>query len=395
MPTWPQFASIEVTDITTHHRDRKSTVLVKTNMHTGTHIEAPIHYSETGKHLGEIPLADLVGTGLVIDLRPLTKPWSYYSLSDVLGCVPQGEEIRDGDIVVLYTGWDQYNWTKPTRDDVMYFDRHPGPQPEVIDYLVDEKKIKWIGADLASMDHSLYVRVRWMLPELMRAVVLTGPNRHEVRDDVPVPRPERLEVLCRVDSVAICGTDLHIYEGRFPGRWPRSYPFTPGHEWSGTVVQLGPEAEVLGWKVGDRVAGPSPAPCGYCRNCRIGRYNLCENYGKAGLHHQYGHYSQGADAEYVVHSVKSVFHMPEELELPYGAMVDTASIALHSVKRPGINPSDVVVVVGAGPMGFLTADCAYALGAATVIVTGSGERLARAADLGFTTIDYRAQDPVE
>src|SRR5690348_9947188 len=168
MPTWPQFASIEVTDITTHHRDRKSTVLVKTNMHTGTHIDAPIHYSETGKHLGDIPLADLVGTGLVIDLRPITKPWSYYSLDDVLGCMPKGEEIREGDVVVLYTGWDQYNWTKPTRDDVMYFDRHPGPQPEVIDYLIEEKRIKWLGADLASMDHSLYVRVRWMRPDLVR-----------------------------------------------------------------------------------------------------------------------------------------------------------------------------------------------------------------------------------
>src|SRR5579859_882367 len=168
MPTWPQFASIEVTDITTHHRDRKSTVLVKTNMHTGTHIDAPIHYSETGKHLGEIPLADLVGTGLVIDLRPITRPWSYYSLSDVLGCIPSGEEIREGDIVVFYTGWDRYNWTKPTRDDVMYFDRHPGPMPEVIDYLIDQKKIKWLGADLAAMDHSLYVRVRWMRPDLVR-----------------------------------------------------------------------------------------------------------------------------------------------------------------------------------------------------------------------------------
>src|SRR5438445_360511 len=150
MPTWPQFASIEVTDITTHHRDRKSTVLVKTNRHTGTHTDAPIHYSETGKHLGEIPLADLVGTGLVIDLRPITRPWSYYSLDDVLGCVPAGEEIRQGDVVVLYTGWDQYNWTKPTRDDVMYFDRHPGPKPEVIDYLIDEKKIKWLGPRLAA-----------------------------------------------------------------------------------------------------------------------------------------------------------------------------------------------------------------------------------------------------
>src|SRR5262249_43932951 len=101
-----------------------------------------------------------------------------------------------------------------------------------------------------------------------------------------------------------------------------------------------------------------------------------------------------ADAEYVVHSIKSVFPLPDELELSLGAMVDTASIALHSVKRPGIDPGDVVVVVGSGPVGFLTADCALALGAASVIVTGSGERLSRARDMGFATVDYRAEDPV-
>jgi L-iditol 2-dehydrogenase len=228
----------------------------------------------------------------------------------------------------------------------------------------------------------------------MRAIVLTGPNRHELRDDVAVPRPAQMEVLCKVDSVAICGTDLHIYEGRFPGRWPKGYPFVPGHEWSGTVVEVGPGAADLGWRVGQRVAGTSHAGCGYCRMCRTGRYNLCENYGREPLHHQYGHYSQGADAEYVVQSIKSVFPIPDSLELRFGAMVDTASIALHSVKRPGIEPGDVVVVVGAGPMGFLTADCALALGAASVIVTGSGERLARAAELGFLTVDYRATDPV-
>ena len=232
------------------------------------------------------------------------------------------------------------------------------------------------------------------LPRTMRAVVLTGPNQHEIRSDVSVPAPGRLEVLCKVDSTAICGTDLHIYEGRFPGRWPPSYPFIPGHEWSGTVVQLGEGADVLGWRVGDRVAGTSHDPCGFCRMCRVGRYQLCENYGKPGLHHQYGHTSQGADAEYVVHSVKSVYKLPEELELPLGAMVDTASIALHSVKRPGVEPGDVVVVVGAGPMGLLTADCAAALGAGHVIVTGSGERLAKARDLGFDVINYRETDPV-
>lgn len=168
IPTWPQFSSIEVTDITTHQRDRKSTVLVKTNMHTGTHLDAPIHYAEGGKTLDQIPLADLVGTGLVIDLRSIMKPWKYYSLEEVLAHLPAGEEIREGDVVVLYCGWDRYNWTQPTRDDVMYFDRHPGPQPEVIDYLIDDRKVKWIGTDVASIDHSLYVRVRWMRPDLVK-----------------------------------------------------------------------------------------------------------------------------------------------------------------------------------------------------------------------------------
>ena len=109
------------------------------------------------------------------------------------------------------------------------------------------------------------------LPATMRAVVLTGPNHHEIRDDVTVPRPGAMEVLCKVDSVAICGTDLHIYEGRFPGRWPKSYPFIPGHEWSGTVVEVGAGADELGWHVGQRVVGTSHASCGYCRMCRTGR----------------------------------------------------------------------------------------------------------------------------
>src|SRR5438128_5308870 len=157
MPTWPQFEAIQVTDITTHHRDGKSTVLVRTNMHTGTHIDAPSHYWPTGKSLGELPISDLYGEGLVIDLRPITKPWALYTTKDILGCVPRGEHIREGDVVILYTGWDRYNWTKPTRDDVMYFDRHAGPTPAFGDWLIDTR-IRMFGGDLASMDQSRCVR---------------------------------------------------------------------------------------------------------------------------------------------------------------------------------------------------------------------------------------------
>lgn len=225
MPTWPQFASIEVTDITTHHRDRKSTMLVKTNMHTGTHIDAPSHYFERGRDLGQIGLNEIVGTGLVLDLRPVTDKWAWYSLDQVLQAVPEGDEIREGDIVVLYTGWEQYNWTQPTRDDVTYFDRHPGPHPEVIDYLVD-RKIKWIGGDIASIDHSLYTRVRWMREDLVKEYEeMTGKP---IEETLPEKYFEYIHYktarnnVCMVENLGgeiaeVAGRRVNL--GAFPWRW--------------------------------------------------------------------------------------------------------------------------------------------------------------------------------
>jgi L-iditol 2-dehydrogenase len=74
---------------------------------------------------------------------------------------------------------------------------------------------------------------------MMQALVLTGPHEFGVREDVPIPRPGPNEVLARVRAIAICGTDAEIVEGTFKGRWPRAYPFIPGHEWSGEVVEAG------------------------------------------------------------------------------------------------------------------------------------------------------------
>jgi L-iditol 2-dehydrogenase len=227
----------------------------------------------------------------------------------------------------------------------------------------------------------------------MRALVVHEPNRFSV-EDVERPRPGRYEVLCRVGAISICGTDPHIIAGDYPGFWPKAFPFIPGHEWAGEVVELGEGAADLGWETGVRVAGTSHAGCGFCRRCVEGRYNICENFGDERLHRQYGHYTQGAYADYVVHSVKSVFPVPDELSDEEAAMLDPVSIALHTVKRGGQAPGDTVAVVGPGAMGLLVAECARALGAGRVLVVGRGARLEKAAELGHEPIDFTAEDTV-
>ena len=227
----------------------------------------------------------------------------------------------------------------------------------------------------------------------MRALVVRQPNQFSV-EDVPRPTPGRYEVLCRVRAAAICGTDPHIIQGHYPGFWPKQWPLIPGHEWCGDIIELGEGAESLGWKAGTRVAGTSHAPCGYCRKCIEGRYNLCENFGVEGLHKQYGHNADGAYADYVVHSVRSVFRVPSALSDEEAAMLDPTAIALHTVKRSRLQPGDTAVVVGPGVMGLLVAECARALGAGRVIVVGRGDRLARAAELGHEIVDFSTQDAV-
>jgi len=228
----------------------------------------------------------------------------------------------------------------------------------------------------------------------MEALVVLEPNKLEIQE-VPIPTPGPNEVLARVRAVSICGTDAHLVRGDYPGFWPPAFPFIPGHEWAGEIAALGPGAELFGWKVGDRVAGTSHDACGVCQKCVEGHYNLCENYGKEGLHKQYGHSVQGADATYTVHGVKCIFPLPDGISFDEGAVIDPASIALHVANRGNIAPGDNVAIMGAGAIGLLSGDAARIRGAARVIVVERNPgRLAKAAAMGFETIDPSAGDPV-
>jgi L-iditol 2-dehydrogenase len=231
-----------------------------------------------------------------------------------------------------------------------------------------------------------------MTLKTMNALRLNGVNDLEYCQ-VPVPTPGPSEVICRVESVSICGTDPHIINGDFPGMWPKEFPIILGHEWSGTVVELGEKAGDFGWKVGDRVSSISHVGCGQCKMCLEGRYTLCFNYGKPELgHRQYGHYSQGAYAQYMCASIKAIEKIPDEMDFNAAACLDPLSIALHMVMRSGIKPGDSVLINGSGAQGLMSILCVKSMGAGLVMVSGSGNRLEAAKKLDAVTIDYRKED---
>jgi L-iditol 2-dehydrogenase len=228
----------------------------------------------------------------------------------------------------------------------------------------------------------------------MDALVLKGVRDFAI-ETVTVPSPGADEVICKVDTTFICGTDPHIINGDFPGFWPRAFPFIPGHEWSGTVQEVGSKAASLGWKSGDRVCGISHCGCGYCEMCLTGRYNLCLNYGHEERgHRQYGHYTPGAYAQYMLTSIRSIFRIPDDMSLELAACVDPLSIALYTVKRARLQPGNDILILGTGPQGLMAILCAKALGAGRIIAAGSGARLAKAVELGAIPIDYRQDDVV-
>ncbi|HHW44320.1 MAG TPA: alcohol dehydrogenase catalytic domain-containing protein [Desulfotomaculum sp.] len=205
---------------------------------------------------------------------------------------------------------------------------------------------------------------------------------------VPDPRPTGDEVLIRVQSAAICGSDLHAYE------YPRSYEFMKvpvilGHEYSGFVEAVGPQVSLF--KPGDRVMGESNRYCGICPNCRTGRTNICDNNLMTGLH------IDGGMAEFITVPQKLVHHIPENLSFEEATLAQPCSVSFHAVfDNSEIRPNDVVAVLGPGIVGLMAAQGARVMGAGEVVVIGTGEdsqsRLPMAQKLGFKTINISEQD---
>jgi L-iditol 2-dehydrogenase len=233
------------------------------------------------------------------------------------------------------------------------------------------------------------------LPRTMRAAVLFGPNDFRIVDK-PVPQPGPGEVLVKVAMCGTCGTDLKIQTHPFPNQPPFGQ-FTPGHEWTGTVVELGAGVDEL--QVGDRVAIEAHKGCGRCENCVLGMYTACLNYGNVAKGHRTsGLTTDGGFAQYVVHHINALYKMPKDVTWEDAVLVTTAGTGLYGLDvAGGFIAGQTVVVIGPGPVGLMTVQLCKALGADSVILTGTrASRLELGARLGAdVTVNAHEQNAVE
>jgi L-iditol 2-dehydrogenase len=193
------------------------------------------------------------------------------------------------------------------------------------------------------------------------AAVLHAPGDVRI-EPRPVPEPGPREVLVEIRVVGVCGSDVHYFEhGRIGDHVVRA-PLILGHESAGVVAQVG--SEVRRHSVGDRVALEPGVPCGSCRECRAGRYNLCPD-----VRFFATPPVDGAFANYVTIHEDFAFALPPGLSDEEGALMEPLSVGVWACQKAGVSAGDRVLVTGAGPIGQLAMQCARAFGATEVTVS--------------------------
>ena len=222
----------------------------------------------------------------------------------------------------------------------------------------------------------------------MQAGLVTGKHRIELRG-FPEPAPAPGRAVVQIAYCGICGTDVHAYQSGAPYN-----PAICGHEWSGTVSHAAPDG---GPREGDRVAIGIAAACGRCASCRRGDHEHCEQ-AFAGLVGQ-GPLAaaHGGFAPAIAIDAGRLYPVAAGIDDVSAALLEPATIALHAVRRTPIRLGDVVVVIGAGPIGLLVAQCARLAGAGMLmVVEPQAERRAIAGQLGADVlVDPTREDGAE
>ena len=216
------------------------------------------------------------------------------------------------------------------------------------------------------------------IPKTMKAWVLGDPDQLSLVEK-PVEMPQKAEVLLRIDAVAICATDLDVISHGPPamieGGLPFNKNFTPGHEYMGTVVALGPSVDEF--QIGERVTVEIHSGCGQCKRCRMGMYTSCHNYGlnygevDKG-HRANGFTTDGGFKQYAINNINTLIKVPNKMSDEEATLVVTAGTSMYGLTElGGLVAGESVVVIGPGPIGLLGVAVAKALGAGPVTLIGT------------------------
>lgn len=216
----------------------------------------------------------------------------------------------------------------------------------------------------------------------MKAAVYHGPKKMTI-EDVERPSADPSQIVVKVRATGICGTDVKTY---LRGHRFFEPPCILGHEFSGTVAEVG--SDIRGFAVGDPVAVGPYVPCGFCLHCQRGLFELCSR--KTGV-------LSGAFTEYVTvpQAVleRGVIKLPPGMSFTEGALAEPLACALNGVEDCRLQLGDVVLIIGAGPMGLLCAQAAAAAGAGRIIVSERDpKRLQWLRKLDVIAVDSRNED---
>jgi threonine 3-dehydrogenase len=194
----------------------------------------------------------------------------------------------------------------------------------------------------------------------MRALVKSRPEPGIWLEDIPKPEIGPNDVLINVKKTSICGTDLHIVAWDDWAQATIPTPMAVGHEYVGTVVEIG--SEVDGIEIGQRVSGEGHVVCGRCRNCQAGRRHLCINTVGVGVNRP------GAFAEYVAIPGSNVQPIPDNISDDIASILDPLGNAVHTALHFDLVGEDVLIT-GAGPIGMMATAIARHVGARYIVVT--------------------------
>ncbi|HXL02965.1 MAG TPA: NAD(P)-dependent alcohol dehydrogenase [Candidatus Atribacteria bacterium] len=224
------------------------------------------------------------------------------------------------------------------------------------------------------------------MAQTMKAAVMKGIGQIEI-EELPIPIPREEEVLVRIKSVGVCGSDVHYFvEGRI-GDYVVKPPFILGHECAGEVVEIGKKVKNL--KPGDRVTMEPGVPCGKCEFCRSGRYNLCPDvvfWATPPVN--------GTFCEYVTHPANFTYLIGPNVSFEEGALVEPLAVGVYATHRAYVEPGEVALVLGSGPIGLVTIEALSARGVTRIIAVDVFDfRLKKAEEVGAKfTINAQKED---